>query len=247
MSTLLSPVARLSRSRYARIAATRVRDGDKETIVLIAVPLFDGFTALDAVGPYEILSRLPGVTIRFVSVEPGLRRDERGSLGLQADYALEDVADCDVVLVPGGPGHVAAAKDERLLAWLRAVDRTTSFTAAVCTGSLILGAVGLLDGRRATTHWLSVDALAGLGAVFEDRRIVFDGKYVTAAGVSAGIDMALALAARLSDERVAQAIQLSVEYDPQPPFDAGSTATAPRDVVELVRAVAAKRGATAER
>jgi transcriptional regulator GlxA family with amidase domain len=206
--------------------------------MLIAIPLFDGVTALDAIGPYEILSRLPGATIKFVATEAGVKRNDQMSLGLVADFRLDEVSHCDVVVIPGGPGQASAAKDERLLAWLRHVDGTTSFTAAVCTGSLILGAAGLLRGRRATTHWLSVDALSAFGALHEDARVVIDGKYVTAAGVSSGIDMALALSARLADEQVAQAIQLSVEYDPQPPFKAGSPATAPSEVVELVRAVA---------
>lgn len=146
-----------------------------------------------------------------------------------------------MVLVPGGPGHAAAAQDESLLSWLRAVDAAAPFTTSVCTGSLILGAAGLLRGRRATTHWLSVEKLAQYGAIHEDGRVVRDGKYLTAAGVSSGIDMALMLAALLTDERVAQAIQLSVEYDPQPPFDAGSPATAPADVVALLRTLAEKQ------
>lgn len=212
--------------------------------MLIALPLFDGVTALDAVGPYEILARLPGASVVFVASEPGIKRNERGSLGLVADRGLDEVPQCDVVLVPGGPGVVAAAQDDRLLSWLRAVDVGTSFTTSVCTGSLVLGAAGLLRGRRATTHWLSVEKLAAHGAVHEDRRVVTDGKYVTAAGVSSGIDMALTLAARLADDRVAQAIQLSVEYDPQPPFSAGSPSTAPADVVALLRALAKKQAHT---
>lgn len=209
--------------------------------MLIAIPLFEGITALDAVGPYEVLSRLPGVTVRFVAPEPGLVRTDRGSLGLLADTALEEVPACDVVLVPGGPGQAAAGRDPRLLAWLRQVDATTTFTTSVCTGSLVLAAAGLLAGKRATTHWLSTHLLAEHGAVFEDARVVVDGKHITAAGVSSGIDMALTLAALLAGEQVAQAIQLSIEYDPQPPFTAGSVHTAPADVVELVRAVAAGR------
>jgi len=209
--------------------------------VLIALPLFEGITALDAIGPYEVLSRLPGATVRFVAPEPGPMRTERGDLALVADAALGDVPECDVVLVPGGPGQAVGGRDPRLLAWLRQVDRGTTFTTSVCTGSLVLGAAGLLQGRRATTHWLSTHLLAEHGAVFEDARVVVDGRLVTAAGVSAGIDMALTLAALIAGEQVAQAIQLSIEYDPQPPFAAGSVHTAPADVVELVRAVAAHR------
>ena len=206
--------------------------------MLIAVPLFDGVTALDAVGPYEILARVPGASVVFVASEPGIKRNERGSLGLVADRGLDEVPQCDVVLVPGGPGVATASKDHRLLSWLRAIDAGTSFTTSVCTGSLILGAAGLLQGRRATTHWLSVEKLRQHGAVHEESRVVTDGKYMTAAGVSAGIDMALTLVAYVADDRVAQAIQLSVEYDPQPPFSAGNPATAPADVVALLRALA---------
>jgi len=209
--------------------------------VLIAIPLFEGITALDAIGPYEVLSRLPGATVRFVAPVPGAMRTERGDLALVADTALDDVPECDVVLVPGGPGQSVAGRDPQLLAWLRQVDPGTTFTTSVCTGSLVLGAAGLLQGRRATTHWLSTHLLAEHGAVFEDARVVVDGRLVTAAGVSAGIDMALTVAALLAGEQVAQAIQLSIEYDPQPPFAAGSVHTAPADVVELVRAVAARR------
>ena len=209
--------------------------------MLIAIPLFDGITALDAVGPYEVLSRLPKASVKFVATEPGPKRTDRGSLALTADYGLAEVTKCDVLLVPGGPGQAAASKDDRLLAWLVEMDQTTSFTTSVCTGSLILAASGLLRGRRATTHWLCVDKLADHGAVYEDSRVVTDGKYVTAAGVSAGIDMALVLAAQIAGDKAAQAIQLSVEYDPQPPFQAGSPASAPVDVVDLVRALARRQ------
>ena len=206
----------------------------------IAIPIFDGLTALDAVGPYEVLSRLPGATVHFVATTAGIKRTDRGSLGLVADTGVEQVPECDVVLVPGGPGVDAAAQDERLLDWLRAVDAGSTWTTSVCTGALALGAAGLLQGRRATTHWLSVERLTSFGATWDERRVVVDGKYVTAAGVSAGIDMALTLAAQIAGPAVAQAIQLSIEYDPQPPFTAGSPATAPAETVELVRSVAAR-------
>jgi transcriptional regulator GlxA family with amidase domain len=205
--------------------------------VLIAIPLFDGVTALDAVGPYEVLSRLPGAVVRFVATEPGVKRTDNGSLGIVADGDLRAGDGCDVVVVPGGPGQSAAANDEHLLAWLRAVDETTAYTTSVCTGSLVLGAAGLLRGRRATTHWLSAELLADHGATYDAKRVVVDGKYVTAAGVSAGIDMALMLTEILADATVAQAVQLSIEYDPQPPFTSGSPATAPPEIVELVRAI----------
>ena len=209
--------------------------------MLIAIPLFDGITALDAIGPYEVLSRLPGAQVRFVASTPGTKKTDQGSLGLVADTSLDDVGQCDVLLVPGGPGQAAAGHDEQLLAWLVEADASTRFTTSVCTGSLVLGAAGLLQGRRATTHWLSIDKLADYGAVHEDARVVVDGKYVTAAGVSAGIDMALSLAALLTNDTVAQAIQLSIEYDPQPPFQAGAPTTAPPEVVGLVRKLASRQ------
>lgn len=213
--------------------------------MLIAIPIFQGLTALDAVGPYEVLSRIPGASVQFVATAPAVMRTDRGSLGLLADVDLQECSAPEVVLVPGGPGQSMASQDPKLLDWLRAVDRTTTWTTSVCTGSLILGAAGLLRGRRATTHWLSVERLAECGAIWEDNRVVVDGKYMTAAGVSAGIDMALTLAAHLTDETVAQAIQLSIEYDPQPPFAAGNVTDAPAEIVALVRGLARRRDQTA--
>jgi transcriptional regulator GlxA family with amidase domain len=202
----------------------------------IAIVLYDKFTALDAIGPYEVLSRLPGVSLQFVAAEPGPVRTDNGMLTLVAEHSLADAAQPDIVLVPGGPGEVAARAGGPVLEWLTEVDRTSTWTTSVCTGSLILAAAGLLDGRRATSHWLALDELGRLGAEPVAERVVFDGKYATAAGVSAGIDMALALAARVAGDTVAQAIQLGIEYDPQPPFDAGSPHKAPAEVVELLRA-----------
>jgi transcriptional regulator GlxA family with amidase domain len=201
----------------------------------IAILLYDKFTALDAIGPYEVLSRLPGASVQFVAAEPGAVRTDNGMLTLLAEHSLEDVRQPDIVLVPGGPGEVAARAGGAALDWLRDADRTSTWTTSVCTGSLILAAAGLLDGRRATTHWLAFDELRRLGAEPVDERVVFDGKLVTAAGVSAGIDMALALAAQIAGDTVAQAIQLGIEYDPQPPFDAGSPHKAPVEIVELLR------------
>jgi transcriptional regulator GlxA family with amidase domain len=163
-------------------------------------------------------------------------RTDNGMLTLVAEHSLADAAQPDIVLVPGGPGEVAARAGGPVLEWLREVDRTSTWTTSVCTGSLILAAAGLLDGRRATSHWLALEQLGRLGAEPVPERVVFDGKYATAAGVSAGIDMALALAARVAGDTVAQAIQLGIEYDPQPPFDAGSPLKAPAEVVELLRA-----------
>ena len=201
----------------------------------IAILLYDRLTALDAIGPYEVLSRLPGAELAFVAAEAGEVRTDNGMLTLVAERSLADVPAPDIVLVPGGPGEVSARAGTGVLEWLRAAHATTTWTTSVCTGSLILGAAGLLEGKRATSHWLALDALRSLGADAVNERVVFDGKIVTAAGVSAGIDMALALAARIAGETVAQAIQLGVEYDPQPPFDAGSPHKAPPEVVALLR------------
>jgi putative intracellular protease/amidase len=201
----------------------------------IAILLYERLTALDAIGPYEVLSRLPGASVTFVAAEPGPVRTDNGMLTLLAERSIEDLADPDIVLLPGGPGEVAARAGSGVLEWVRAAHETTTWTTSVCTGSLILAAAGLLEGRRATSHWLALEELGRLGATVVSERVVFDGRIVTAAGVSAGIDMALALAAMIAGEDVAQAIQLSIEYDPQPPFDAGSPEKAPPAIVELLR------------
>ncbi len=202
----------------------------------IAILLYDRMTALDAIGPYEVLSRLPGASASFVAVEPGPVTTDNGMLTLMAEGSLEDASEPDIVLVPGGPGEVAARAGGTALDWLRSVHETSTWTTSVCTGSLVLAAAGLLDGKRATSHWLALKQLRELGAEPVSERVVYDGKIVTAAGVSAGIDMALTLAATIAGEEVAQAIQLGIEYDPQPPFDAGSPAKAPAAIVEGLRA-----------
>jgi putative intracellular protease/amidase len=201
----------------------------------IAIPLYDRFTALDAIGPYEVLSRLPGARVTFVAVEPGPVTTDNGMLTILAERSLEQEYQPEIVLVPGGPGEVVQRAGGPMLDWLREVDRTTTWTTSVCTGSLILAAAGLLQGKRATGHWLAMEKLRELGAEPVEERVVFDGKLVTAAGVSAGIDMALTLAASIAGDAVAQAIQLGIEYDPQPPFDAGSPHKAPAEIVELLR------------
>jgi transcriptional regulator GlxA family with amidase domain len=201
----------------------------------IAILIFDRLTALDAVGPYEVLSRLPGATVSFVGVEPGPKRTDTGALALTADRALTDLPDPEIVLVPGGAGNRPLLGDAAVLDWLRTAHETTHWTTSVCTGSLVLAAAGILDGRRATTHWAYMDRLRELDAEPVTERVVEDGKVMTAAGVSAGIDMALTLTARIAGDEVAQAIQLGIEYDPQPPFDSGSPAKAPEPVLEIVR------------
>ena len=208
----------------------------------IAILLFDRLTALDAVGPYEVLSRLPGAKVTFVAEQPGPKRTDTGQLALTADASLVELPHPEVVLVPGGPGRQALMDDGSVHDWLRAADERSTWTTSVCTGSLILAAAGLLKGKRATSHWLALEELRGLGVDAVPERVVFDGKIVTAAGVSAGIDMALVLAAKIADERTAQAIQLGIEYDPQPPFDAGSPERAPVEIVQALRARRASLG-----
>lgn len=202
----------------------------------IAILLYEKLTALDAIGPYEVLRSVPGWEVRFVGASKGNVRTDSGALGLSVDRSLEETTDPDIVLVPGGEGSEPAMEDETVLSWLRAVDERTKWTTSVCTGSLVLGAAGLLDGKRATSHWLFLERLGELGADPVGGRFVEDGKIVTAAGVSAGIDMALHLVGREAGPEVAQAIQLGIEYDPQPPFDAGSPEKAPAAIVEAVTA-----------
>jgi transcriptional regulator GlxA family with amidase domain len=207
----------------------------------IAILIFEKLTALDAIGPYEVLRSVPGWEVRFVGPEKGEVRTDSGALGISADYALDEVAEPDVVLVPGGEGNRPLLGDETMLSWLREVDRTSKWTTSVCTGSLVLGAAGLLEGRRATSHWLFLEQLREFGADPVGGRVVEDGKVMTAAGVSAGIDMALQLVTREVGPEVAQAVQLGIEYDPQPPHDSGSPAKASPEIVEVVTEVSGER------
>lgn len=198
----------------------------------IAIPLFEKVTALDAVGPYEVLQRLPDAEVLFVGNEAGTVRTENGMLGLVVDAAMAEVPEPDVVIFPGGIGTRALLQDEPTLEWLRHAHRHTRYTTSVCTGSLVLAAAGLLAGIDATTHWASYDLLRELGATAISERVVERGRLITAAGVSSGIDMALRLAELLTDETTARAMQLMIEYDPQPPFDSGRLDAARPEVVE---------------
>jgi transcriptional regulator GlxA family with amidase domain len=201
----------------------------------IAILIFDKLTALDAIGPYEVLSRLPGAELSFVAKEAGMKRADTGRLGLNADLAISELPDPDLVLVPGGEGNRPLLADEEVLDWLRGAHEGSTWTTSVCTGSLLLGAAGILEGKRATSHWAFRDRLRDYGAEPVAERVVHDGKVITAAGVAAGIDMALSLAARDVGDEFAQAVQLGIEYDPQPPFDAGSPEKAPAEIVDAVR------------
>jgi putative intracellular protease/amidase len=205
----------------------------------IAILLYDDMTALDVIGPYEVLSRLPGAEVRFVAEQKGIVRTDMKSLGLSADYSIDEIDSADIFLVGGGPGDEAVRQNDRIIDWVRKIHETTTWTTSVCTGSLILAKAGVLDGKKATSHFAALDTLSELGATIAGERVVIDGKVVTGAGVSAGIDMALTLVARIAGDEFAQALQLGIEYDPQPPFDTGSPEKAPPELVELVKATLA--------
>jgi transcriptional regulator GlxA family with amidase domain len=204
--------------------------------VQIAIPLFPRFTALDGVGPYEVLQRIPGLDVIFIGHERGEVRSENGFLGITRDATFEEVPTPDIVVFPGGVGTRPLTTDERVLDWVRAAHTSTTFTTSVCTGSLVLAAAGLLEGLTATTHWSAMQTLADHGAVPTDHRVIehLDRRIITAAGVSSGIDMALRLVEILVDRTAAEASQLMIEYDPQPPFAAGSVTTATDELMTRV-------------
>jgi putative intracellular protease/amidase len=212
-------------------------------MVSIAIPMFPQFTALDGIGPYEVLQRIPDFDVTFVGHERGVVRSDNGMLGLVVDATFEELAQPDIVVFPGGQGTRALMSDERVLDWVRSAHETTTFTTSVCTGSLVLAAAGLLDGLSATTHWGALDVLSKYGATPTGERVVehLEQRIITAAGVSSGIDMALRLVELLVDRTAAEASQLMIEYDPQPPVDAGSTTKASAEVVERVVEYAQRR------
>ncbi len=204
----------------------------------IAIFLYDAMTALDAIGPYEVLARVPGAKIQFVAKERGAVRVDTRALSLLAEHTIDEVPTPDVLLLPGGSmGTAAVLQDQAVLDWVRRAHETSTFTTSVCSGSLILAAAGVLAERRATTHFMAMSLLEGFGAKPIADRVVTDGKIITAAGVSAGIDMGLTLAAKLSSETHARAIQLLIEYDPKPPFAPLLAAEAPRDVLQALEAI----------
>ena len=192
----------------------------------VAIPLFPRFTALDAIGPYEVLQRVPTIDITFIGHQRGEVRSENGLLGVTIDATFEELPNPDIVVFPGGVGTRQLMHDERVLDWVRAAHASSTYTTSVCTGSLVLGGAGLLDGLTATTHWACYPELEATGATPTARRVVehLDRRIITAAGVSSGIDMALRLVELLVDRTAAQAAQLMIEYDPQPPFDNGALA-----------------------
>lgn len=206
----------------------------------VAIALFPRNTALDSIGPYEVLQRVPCIDVVFVGHRRGEVRTDNGMLGLICDAEFAEVTRPDVLLVPGGVGTRTLLRDEAMLEWVREVHRHTRYTTSVCTGSLILAAAGLLHGLTATTHWVAQDILGSLGAVYTPQRVVehLPQRLITAAGVSSGIDMALRLVELLVDRQAAEASQLMIEYDPQPPFDSGSLDKAS----EAIRLLAAEYG-----
>jgi transcriptional regulator GlxA family with amidase domain len=211
--------------------------------VRVAIPLFPQFTALDAVGPYEVLQRVPSIEVTFVGPQRGEIRSDNGMLGIVADASLEELPQPDVIVFPGGVGTRPLINDDRVLAWVRRAHATTTYTTSVCTGSLVLAAAGLLDGLTAATHWACYAELEALGAVATPQRVVehLDRRIITAAGVSSGIDMALRLVELLVDRTAAEAAQLMIEYDPQPPFDAGARAKSSDAVIARVTEYAGQR------
>jgi len=210
----------------------------EEHTVQIAIGLYEGFAALDAVGPYQVLTVVPGADVVVCAERAGRLRDEAGLLELEISHTFDEIATPDVLLVPGGVNtRRIVQRGHPVVEWVRGAHPTTTFTTSVCTGALVLGAAGILEGVPATTHWLAYDHLRALGAEPTEQRVVFSGRIATAAGVSAGIDLALALVARLHGDEVAQAIQLGIEYDPQPPFDSGAPSKAAPEIREMVTAV----------
>jgi len=195
---------------------------------------YDGMTALDAVGPHEILCRLPNVTVKRVAITAGKINTDSGLI-LNADYAISEISTADILFIPGAGNATTLQQNPEILDWVHLIHSQTTWTTSACTGSLILGAAGILSGVNATTHWAALDRLKKWGACPIEERIVESGKIITAAGVSAGIDMALTLAAKTSGERVAKSLQLGIEYDPEPPFDSGSPKKADSELLESLR------------
>ena len=235
------------RGRFQRVSKSPDASPLRGDPMQVAYLLYDRFTALDITGPHDVLNSVPGNESIFVAEQPGPIRNESDTLSLVADASLDEIPNPDIVVVPGGFGNRMLLEHEPLHEWIRGVHETSTWTTSVCTGSLLLAAAGLLDGAPATTHWLARDLLAELGAKPVADRVVQHGKIITAAGVSSGIDMALGLVTKINGKEVAQAVQLGIEYDPEPPQDAGSPEKAPPEIVELVTAAFEAREAEGQR
>ncbi len=198
-----------------------------------AVLLFDDVNALDVVGSCEVLSKIPDMTMKYVAKEPGPKKTDT-QVKLTADYALPEILNPDILLIPGGRGIKSIIDDKEIINWITNCHKTTKWTASACTGALMLGVAGILKGLKATTHWVKLPCLEDFGAKPQKQRVVIDGKLITCAGVSSGIDMALTLTGLIAGETTAKAIQLAIEYDPAPPFDCGSPDKAPEEIFEMV-------------
>jgi transcriptional regulator GlxA family with amidase domain len=209
----------------------------------VAIPLFPRFTALDAIGPYEVLQRVPSIHVTFIGKERGEVRSENGMLGITIDATFEEMPHPDIVVFPGGVGVRPLVRDEHVLDWVRGAHESSAYTTSVCTGSLVLGGAGLLNGLTATTHWACYAELEATGAKPTADRVVehLEKRLITAAGVSSGIDMALRLLELLVDRTAAQAAQLMIEYDPQPPFDCGAVDKCDEETVTRVKEYALLR------
>jgi len=196
----------------------------------IIILLYDGFTALDVIGPYEVLARIPDPEIYFTGLS---REDYSDTYGLKihADYSIDEITGSDILFIPGGYGVDRILKNSTLINWIQEVDKTSKWTVSVCSGSLLLAEAGLLDNRDCTTHWMRREQLARYNVRVINERYVHDGKIITSAGVSAGIDMALYLAEQICGEQVAKMIQLGIEYDPKPPHDSGSPEKVPAEIL----------------
>jgi cyclohexyl-isocyanide hydratase len=208
----------------------------------IGMLIFPRMTQLDMTGPYEVLARLPDTKVELIARTLAPVVTDRG-MQIVPTVTYETCPPLDVVMVPGGPGQQDLMEDETALAFLRKQAAQAKYVTSVCTGSLVLGAAGLLKGRRATSHWAAIDNLALLGAIPVREKVVVDGNVVTGAGVTSGIDFALSLAAILDGEKVAREVQLGIEYDPDPPFDSGSPNKATPDILDTVKGRLAKLGA----
>lgn len=208
-----------------------------EIVLEIAILLYDGITALDAIGPYEVFAATQQCQVKFIAKDKGMIKLDSKMGFLHADYSFSDITSADILIVPGcsPPNFKNPMNDETTLNWIRNIHQTTKWTTSVCNGSLILSAAGLLKGMKATSHWGSFDILQSLGTIPTDERVVRQNKMVTAAGVSSGIDMALQLVAWEFGDDLSMGVQLILEYDPQPPFDTGSVQKAPQPLVEDIK------------
>lgn len=200
----------------------------------IVILIFDNYTALDIVGPYEVLSKLPNAKVYLAGLERREYKDSHG-LRISADYSINEITDADILLIPGGFGIDELLKNNEIIEWIQLIDRSTQWTVSVCLGSLLLAQAGLLNGKDCTTHWRRKEQLRNYNVTVKDERYLQDGKIITSAGVSAGIDMALYLASKIADDQTAKMIQLAIEYDPKPPFDCGSPDKLPKEIIERLR------------